>query len=51
MRRHLVTIAFFVLAIVCYGLGAVGPGMLFLVLGGVAELVFWFRVFGNRREH
>ena len=50
MRRHLVTFAFLGLAIACYALGAAGPGTAFLVLGGIAELIFWFRLFGGRRK-
>jgi hypothetical protein len=49
LRKHLITFAFFVLAIVCYSLGAVGPGIVFFVLGGLAELVFWFRLLGSGR--
>jgi hypothetical protein len=50
MKRRLVTLAFLGLAIVCYGLGAAGPGTAFLVLGGIAELIFWFRLFGGNRK-
>ena len=49
MRRHLVTVAFLCLAIACYALGAVGPGIALMVLGGVAELVFWIRLLGGTR--
>ena len=40
---------FLALAIACYALGAAGPGTAFLVLGGIAELIFWFRLFGGKR--
>lgn len=45
MKRHLVTALFLVVAIVFYSIGAAGPGMVFLLLGGLAEFAFWLRLF------
>ncbi len=50
MKRHLTTILFLMLAITCYALGAAGPGTGLLVLGVLAEITFWFRVFGKARR-
>ena len=47
MKKHAVTFAFLLLAILFYGLGAAGPGTIFLILGVLAELTFWFRLFGK----
>lgn len=47
MKRHFVTFLFLLLAIVFYSLGAVGPGTALLVLGGLAEITFWIRLFGK----
>jgi len=44
VKLHLVTTLFLVLALVFYMLGSVLPGTILLVLGGVAELVFWVRL-------
>lgn len=45
MKRHLITALFLIIAIVFYSMGAAGPGVVFLLLGGVAELGFWLRIF------
>lgn len=50
MKRHLVTALLLVIAIVCYSIGAAGPGMLFLLLGGAAEFAFWLRLFKKDRS-
>ena len=50
MKRHLITALFLVIAIVFYSIGAAGPGMVFLVLGGVAEFTFWLRIFKKDRS-
>lgn len=47
MSRHLITFAFLALAISLYAAGAAGPGMVFLLLGGVAEIIFWLRLLGR----
>lgn len=50
MKRHIITAAFLVLAIILYSLGAAGPATGLLVLGVLAEGTFWFRLFGNRKK-
>ena len=50
MKRHLVTFLFLALAIVFYSLGAVGPGTALLILGALAEAVFWIRLFRWRKQ-
>ena len=50
MKSHFITILFLALAIVLYALGAVVPGTFLLVLGMLAEAVFWFRIVGRRRK-
>ena len=51
MKRHFITFLFLALAIVLYILGAAGPATGLLILGVVAEIVFWFRLFvgGKKR--
>ena len=44
MRRHLVTALFLLLAVVLYLAGMVLPAALLLVLGLLAETVFWLRL-------
>jgi hypothetical protein len=41
---------FLVLAIACYAIGAAGPGTGLLIIGGLAELTFWVRIFRGGRE-
>lgn len=50
MQRHLLTTVLLILALLCYTLGATAHGTLLLVLGGVAELLFWIRLAGGRRK-
>jgi len=50
MRRHLLTTALLILALLCYTLGAAAQGTALLVLGGVAELFFWIRLVRGRRR-
>ena len=50
MKRHFITILFLVLAIVLYGVGAAGPATGLLILGGLAELIFWVRLYGGRKK-
>ncbi len=50
MKRHMVTFLFLALAIMCYALGAAGPGTALIVLGVLAEATFWFRIFGKGRK-
>jgi hypothetical protein len=47
--RHLVTLAFLVLALLLYARGFAVPGHLFIVLGVLAESVFWWRILQWRR--
>ena len=49
MKKHIVTGLFLVVALIFYGLGAVGPGTAFLVIGAIAEGVFWLRIFRRNR--
>ncbi len=50
MKRHLVTFLFLVLAMALYAAGAAGPATFLLILGVVAEAIFWLRVFGKNRR-
>jgi hypothetical protein len=45
MNKRLTTLLIFVLAAVLYFIGFAGPAMGFLVLGAIAEMVFWVRFF------
>lgn len=47
MKRHLITFLFLVLAIALYAAGAAGPATFLLILGVVAEAVFWLRLAGK----
>lgn len=49
MRKHIVTALLFVIGIAFYALGAAGPGTVFLVLGALVELAFWYRIFVLRK--
>jgi len=44
MTKHLVTFSLLGLAILLYGIGLSPAANLFVVLGVLAETVFWFRV-------
>jgi hypothetical protein len=48
--KHIVTSLFLIAALVFYSLGAVGPGTAFLVIGALAEGVFWFRISRRKRS-
>ncbi|RLA29198.1 MAG: hypothetical protein DRQ63_01510 [Gammaproteobacteria bacterium] len=50
MKRHLITFLFLVLAIALYSAGAAGPATFLLILGVVAEAVFWLRVSGKDKR-
>jgi hypothetical protein len=50
MKRHLITFLFLVLAIALYAAGAAGPATFLLILGVVAEAVFWLRVCGKDKQ-
>ncbi|MGI9204525.1 MAG: hypothetical protein ACR2Q3_10970 [Woeseiaceae bacterium] len=45
MTRHLITVLLLIVAVIFYSIGAAGPGIVFLLLGGIAELGFWLRLF------
>jgi len=44
-----VTIGCLILALGCYALGSVAGFGLFLVVGGVFELTFWFRILTRKK--
>ena len=44
-HRWLVTVGFLALACACYFIGSVAGFGLFLVLGVIFELAFWFKLF------
>lgn len=44
IKKHLLTFLFLLLAVFLYARGAAGPATGFLLLGGLAEIVFWFRI-------
>ena len=48
MRKHLYTLLFLLLAIVLYVLGMALPATILLLLGMLAEAVFWVRLFKTR---
>ena len=50
MRKHLVTFLFLVLAVALYAVGAAGPATGLLLLGVLAEAVFWFRIVRSQRH-
>jgi len=50
MKRHLITFLFLVLAIALYAAGAAGPATFLLILGVLAEAVFWLRVSGKDKQ-
>ena len=54
MLKHLLTVSFLGAAIVLYGIGLSPAANIFVVLGVLAETVFWFRVgrlFRRRDNH
>lgn len=50
MNPHLITFLFLLLAIALYFVGMAMPATFFLLLGGIAELVFWVRLVNGGRE-
>ena len=48
MKGHLPTYAFLLLAFACYFVGMALPAAFFMLLGALAEAVFWVRVFRGR---
>ncbi len=51
MKRHFVTALIFIAAITFYFIGAVVPGTAFLVVGGLTELIFWWRVISSGKPN
>ncbi|MEM6513529.1 MAG: hypothetical protein AAF660_10990 [Pseudomonadota bacterium] len=49
MKRHALTIACLILALVCYGLGFAMPGNALIVAGVVLEAAFWIRLIRGDR--
>jgi len=49
VKRHIVTLVLLLLAIFFYSIGAARPGMAFLLMGGIAEMIVWFRIFGRKK--
>jgi hypothetical protein len=47
--RHLITIACFALAVVCYITGAQSSALALSLVGGALELVGWARIFKRRQ--
>jgi hypothetical protein len=45
MKRHFITVAILLVALVFYGLGYSSLGGITFVIGGVFELWFWVRLF------
>ena len=45
MNKRLITLSFFLLAVVLYFIGMAMPAAIFLLLGMLAEMVFWVRLF------
>jgi len=50
MKRHLITFLILALAIALYSAGAAAPATFLLILGVVAEGVFWLRVSGKDKR-
>ena len=50
MSRYLVTFSFLALAVVLYIIGFETSAIGLIVLGGIAELVFWVRAFRQLRR-
>jgi hypothetical protein len=44
MMKHLITLSLIVAAIVLYGIGLSSAANIFVVLGVLAETIFWFRI-------
>ena len=48
--KHVATFLFLVVAIIFYSLGAVGPGTVFLIVGAIAEGIFWYRIVRRKQN-
>lgn len=54
MMKHLITLSLIIAAIVLYGIGLSPAANIFVVLGVLAETIFWFRIgrlFRRRDNH
>ncbi|MFZ9053483.1 MAG: hypothetical protein ACO22K_10715 [Woeseiaceae bacterium] len=49
MKRHFITLGCLGCALVFYFVGFILPATMLLVLGMLAELMFWLRVFFSKR--
>jgi hypothetical protein len=47
MRKHAITILFLILAVCLYAVGAALPATGIIILGLLAEAIFWFRALGR----
>jgi len=45
MNKHLVTFLFLIIAFVFYFIGMAMPAAIFMLLGMVAEMIVWVRLF------
>ena len=50
MNKRLITLSFFILAVVFYFIGMASTATVFLLLGVLAEMVFWVRLFKPRDD-
>ena len=50
VNRSLLTALILAAAIACYFAGMVVPATGLLILGGVLELLFWFRLFRRKQQ-
>jgi len=48
MKDHLVTYLFLLAAFALYFLGMAMPATIFMLLGALAEMVFWVRLFRRK---
>lgn len=51
IRRYSITLLLLILAITLYVLGAVLPATALLILGMLAEIAFWTRLFTRKPPH
>jgi hypothetical protein len=49
MNKRLITLSFFLLAVTFYFVGMALPATIFLILGALAEMVFWVLLFRSDR--
>jgi hypothetical protein len=50
MNRHLVTILVLVAAVALYAIGLIFPATVLVLLGAIAEMTFWVRLFRGGRK-